>query len=362
MNWSRYSRLPKLLLSLMLAMAPLAHADAQSFGRVGAVNLDATGTPPRGTAHELTLGGSIVVKERVRTSTAGSTQILFPDQSSLNVGANSDMVVDEYYYNPKAETGNIVASATKGVLRYVGGHISHTSGATITTPSAVLGIRGGIVTVMLPLPPSLAASDPSLAGLSGELVIAHFGTITVKNNVSQIVLPPGFATVVGSANTPILPPFRLSDATLQNVTRTLTSRPGQTGGATNIPTNQSVSLPQGFAATFLPNPGQPPGTDPLGYTSIFGAGNSLIKNKSQTNQPQSVHPSSPCSSVEATGAPWYMATVISPCGSSGLSRPTRLLALRAEPVPPRAGSDMLYVFRRSLALLRPRIMRSHELV
>ncbi len=288
MNWSRQSRLPKLLISLLSTVAPLAHADAQSFGRVGAVNLDATGTPPRGAARALTVGSSIVVKERVRTSAAGSTQILFPDQSSLNVGANSDMVIDEYYYNPKAETGNIVASATKGVLRYVGGQISHTAGATITTPSAVLGIRGGIVTVMLPLPPSLAASDQCLAGLAGELVIAHFGTITVKNKVSQIVVRPGFATVVCSADTPISAPFRLSDATLQNVMRMLTSGPGQTGGATDLPTSDSVSLPQGFATTFLPNPGQPPGTDPLGYTSIFGAGTGLAKNKSQTNQAQTV--------------------------------------------------------------------------
>lgn len=314
MNWSRQSRLPKLLMSLLSTVAPLAHADAQNFGRIGAVNLDATGTPPRGTARTLSVGSSIVVKERVRTSAVGSTQILFPDQSSLNVGANSDMVIDEYFYNPNAKTGNIVASATKGVLRYVGGQISHTSGATITTPSAVLGIRGGIVTVMLPLPPSLAASDPRLAGLSGELIIAHFGTITVKNNVSRIMLRPGFATVVGSANTPISVPFRLSDATLQNVMQTLTSGSGQTGGATNPPTNQSVSLPQGFSTTFLPNPSQPPGTDPLGYTSIFGAGTSLSKNKSQTNQVQTARPppGTPAPPPATAGSP--PGTTVSPPG------------------------------------------------
>jgi hypothetical protein len=284
--------LSKLLASLLSTVAPLAHAEAQNFGKVGAVNLDATGTPPGGSAHTLSVGTSIVVKERVKTSAAGSTQILFPDQSSLNVGANSDMVIDEYYYDPNAQTGNIVASATKGVLRYVGGQISHTSGATITTPSAVLGIRGGIVTVMLPLPPSLATSDPALAGKSGELIIAHFGTITVKNNISQIVLRPGFAAVVGSANTPISVPFRLSDMVLQNIMRSLMSRFGQTGGVSKAPTDQSVSLPQGFSTTFLPNPSHPPGTDPLGYTSIFGMGNGLVKNKSQTNQVQTATPPS----------------------------------------------------------------------
>ncbi len=306
MDWLRQSRLPKLLMSLLLTMVPLAHAEAQNFGKVSAVNLDATGTPPRGATRTLTIGANIIVKERVRTAASGSTQILFPDQSALNVGANSDMVIDEYYYNPTAKSGNIVASATKGVLRYIGGQISHTSGATITTPSAVLGIRGGIVTVMLPLPPSLAASDPSLAGLSGELVIAHFGTITVKNNVSQILLRPGFATVVSSANTPISAPFRLSDATLQYIMQILTSHTRQTGGVTHVPTNQSISLPQGFSATFLPDPSHPPGTDPLGYTSIFGAGTSLAKNKSQTTQVQTAQP--PPSPVQTTQPPQVQTT------------------------------------------------------
>jgi hypothetical protein len=286
MNRFRQFRLPKLLMSLLSTVTPLAGAQAQNFGKVGAVNLDATGTPPQGTSHTLAVGANIVVKERVRTSASGSTQILFPDQSSLNVGSNSDMVIDEYYYDPNAKSGNMVAKATKGVLRYIGGQISHTTGATITTPSAVLGIRGGIVTLMLPLPPRLAAADPSLAGLHGELVIAHFGTITVRNQVSQVVVPPGFAAVVGGANTPISPPFRLSDTTLQNLMRALSSRPGQTGGVTHPPTHQSIDLPQGFGMLFLPNPSHPPGTDPLGYTSIFQAGSSLSKNKSQTNQVQ----------------------------------------------------------------------------
>lgn len=304
---SRFHNLCLSTLSLIALVGGEARAQAaDGFGKVGAVNPDATGTPPGGAAKTLSVGADVVVKERVRTSASGSTQILFPDQSSLNVGANSDMVIDEYYYNPNAKSGNMVAKVSKGVLRYIGGQISHTSGATINTPSAVLGIRGGIVSIMLPLPPQIAASDSALKGLSGELVIAHFGSISIQNNVGQTWLQPGFATVIGSANTPITTPFRLPDGTLHLLMIFLASQPGQTGGATHPPTGQSLPVPQGFTMNFLPNPSHPPGVDPLGYSSVFSYGNSVTKNKAQNNQAQTAQQQASMSgSPPASGGPYY---------------------------------------------------------
>ncbi len=295
MDWLKQTRLARLGALLLSSVAPLTHAEAQNFAKVGAVNPEAMGTPPGGVARVLTIGSSIVVKERVRTTDAGSTQLLFPDQSTLNLGANSDMVIDEYYYNPDAKTGSMVASATKGVLRYVGGQISHSSGVTITTPSAVLGIRGGIATLMLSLSERLAELDPHLDCQQGnELVINHFGSTAIKNNVSQVTLRPGYATVICSANQPIAVPFKVSDALLRQIMRTQTSRTGQNGGFGGRQTNGTAppifSPPPGFGTANVPNPGRPPGTDPLGYTSVFSAGGSISRNKFQTNQVQSVVP------------------------------------------------------------------------
>jgi hypothetical protein len=295
MDWLKQTRLARLGALLLSSVAPLTHAEAQNFAKVGAVNPEAMGTPPGGVARVLTIGSSIVVKERVRTTDAGSTQLLFPDQSTLNLGANSDMVIDEYYYNPDAKTGSMVASATKGVLRYVGGQISHSSGVTITTPSAVLGIRGGIATLMLSLSERLAELDPHLDCQQGnELVINHFGSTAIKNNVSQVTLRPGYATVICSANQPIAVPFKVSDALLRQIMRTQTSRTGQNGGFGGRQTNGTAppifSPPPGFGTANVPNPGRPPGTDPLGYTSVFSAGGSVSRNKFQTNQVQSVVP------------------------------------------------------------------------
>jgi hypothetical protein len=59
---------------------------------------------------------------------------------------------------------------------------------------------------------------------------------------------------------------------------------GQRVGATI----ELVMLPSGFARPLrncaVPKHVHPPGTDPLGYTSIFGGGSDVVKSKSQSNQ------------------------------------------------------------------------------
>jgi hypothetical protein len=275
--------LTRLLTILLSAIAPMKRALAESFGKIAAVNQDATGTPPEGSAHTLVVGAGVVYKENIQTSAQGSTQILFPDQSTLNIGRNSSLVIDEYVYDPKTNQGTMLASLAKGTLRFVGGQISHNDGVTVNTPVAALGIRGGVATVVYPVSPKLAASDPNLAGCSGQMVIGHVGTLTLKNAVSQVTIRPGFASCVNGTNTPIVAPFRISDSVLANVVSTLRSAPGQSGGASTPPAAPFIASNQ-IGTVILNRPVHPPGADPLGYTSIFGGGGDVVRNKSQATQ------------------------------------------------------------------------------
>jgi len=275
--------LTRLLTILLSAFAPMTRALAENFGKVGAVNQDATGTPPEGSAHTLVVGAGVVYKENIQTSAQGSTQILFPDQSTLNIGRNSSLVIDEYVYDPKTNHGSMLISLAKGTTRFVGGLISHNDGVVVNTPVAALGIRGGVATVVYPVSPKLAASDPNLAGCSGQMVIGHVGTLTLKNAVSQVTVRPGFAACVNGTNIPIVAPFRISDLVLANVVSTLRSAPGQNGGASTLPAAPFIASNQ-IGTVILNRPVHPPGADPLGYTSIFGGGSDVVRNKSQATQ------------------------------------------------------------------------------
>src|SRR5882724_217504 len=83
---------------LLSATGPLwpALAQAPNAGRVSAVNPDSTGTPPGAQSRVLMIGTDVTHREIVKTSAQGSTQIVFPDQSTLNVGRNSNITIDEY--------------------------------------------------------------------------------------------------------------------------------------------------------------------------------------------------------------------------------------------------------------------------
>src|SRR5262245_47463079 len=117
-------------------------AVAQTVGTTGAVNPQVQGGD-----RVLQVGSSIIFRERIITSASGSTQVLFIDKTTLSVGPNSNVVIDEFVYNPKTSSGRMTVSLTKGAMRMVGGNVSHTEGATIKTPVATIGVRGGVATV-----------------------------------------------------------------------------------------------------------------------------------------------------------------------------------------------------------------------
>ncbi|HLJ21253.1 MAG TPA: FecR domain-containing protein [Stellaceae bacterium] len=130
--------------SILLALPALAWA--QTVGVTGAVNPNATGTPPGAAVRALGTGNDIIFNERITTEASGQADILFVDRSALTVGPNSDLMIDEFVYSPDTGTGKLAASATKGVFRFVGGALSkNPDSVTIKTPAAIVGVRGGVI-------------------------------------------------------------------------------------------------------------------------------------------------------------------------------------------------------------------------
>ena len=129
--------------------ATVTDALAKDIGKVAAVNPSMDGTPPTSTIRRLSLGSDVLQNERIETSDDGSGQLLFLDQTSLSIAPRSDLVLDKYVYDPDRQSGEIALTLTKGVLRLIGGRITKRRDGIIRTPTATIGVRGGLALVIV---------------------------------------------------------------------------------------------------------------------------------------------------------------------------------------------------------------------
>ena len=131
----------------------------------------------------------------------------------MTVGPNSDLSIDEYVYDPTTNTGKLAATLTKGVMRFVGGQISHAGNAQVATPNAVVGIRGGV-----------GIFQPNSVYLG-------YGQGQVTSGSSTVTLDAGEYTQTAGGGAPPSPPGPPPAGFLQSVLAALQSQPGQGGGA-----------------------------------------------------------------------------------------------------------------------------------
>jgi hypothetical protein len=125
--------------------AAVAPAAAQS-GKVGvasAVKNDVQGFQG-GAGRALAPGASVFERETVRTGAESVAQLLFLDQTTLSVGPRSEVVLDQFVYDPSRGTGDVLLSATRGAFRFISGS-QNPLNYKINTPAATIGVRGTII-------------------------------------------------------------------------------------------------------------------------------------------------------------------------------------------------------------------------
>ena len=177
-----------IFLAPFVANAQAAQKDTE-IGVTEALNPNATGTPPQAAPRLLEVGVNVVANERIATTEGGQAQMLFVDESAFTIGPNSEVVLDEFVFNPETGVGRLALTATKGVFRFVGGKISKSNPVTLKTPTAVIGIRGGIALVNVQ--PGGATQATFLFG--DQMTVTAAG-------VTQVATRPGFAITATTAD------------------------------------------------------------------------------------------------------------------------------------------------------------------
>ena len=163
-----------------------------------------------GSSRTLSVGSDLNANEQVRTGADSNAQLLFLDQTNLNVGPNSEVTLDRFVYDPNSGVGNVVLNASKGAFRFVSGSQKPAS-YLIKTPVATVGVRGSIG--------DLYVGD----GFMVLINVTGSFHITLPNGTTVDLTKPGDAVVVKTDGS-VQGPFTW-DGTVRHVVSGLISFP-----------------------------------------------------------------------------------------------------------------------------------------
>ncbi|WP_306252695.1 FecR domain-containing protein [Parvularcula sp. IMCC14364] len=135
---------------------------------------DGTAARPAVPAETVFLGDSVV------SGADSALQILLKDETVFTVGANVDMTIDEFVYDPSAQTGSLAATVKKGAFRFMSGKIAQANpdDVTLVTPTANIGVRGTVLDVVVG-EDALAAARQSGIDTTGAAAAGDGATLVV---------------------------------------------------------------------------------------------------------------------------------------------------------------------------------------
>ena len=118
------------------APPPRAGAAADVTGDVNFIYAD-------GSRHAASPGAPLPIGARVIIGPTGFLKVMLLDGTVLSMGPNSDMVIDEFVYDPDSHDEHFLARITKGLFRFVAGKLAHRPDQwRVNVPSGAVGIRG----------------------------------------------------------------------------------------------------------------------------------------------------------------------------------------------------------------------------
>ena len=204
----------------------------------------------------------VLLGDGVTSQTESSLQVLLNDETTFTVGPDCELVIDEFVYDPsRAGNNSLKASVKKGMFRFMSGNISkgNTTGVTVDSPVATMGVRGTIVEGLVGKD-AIRMAEASGVDVSGMTLdedgaslfvlrgpgaktrgSVRRGEIDVTSNGKTVkVTRSGWATFVGSNSAAPSDPFPLPDSVYEFMSDRL-----RTKATSNAPDDTNVFLGNG---------------------------------------------------------------------------------------------------------------------
>lgn len=145
--------------SFLTALAATIVAAASRAGAQQAASNDAIGSVAtiKGSCHAvrserqfvLKAGNEIFRNDVLQTGQDGALGVAFDDETTLTLGGNTRVTVNNFIYRSGGAGNTGVLSVARGTLTFFAGQVAKTGEMKIATPNASLGIRGttGVINV-----------------------------------------------------------------------------------------------------------------------------------------------------------------------------------------------------------------------
>ena len=111
-------------------------------GETQFVNVWAYRTPPGRDRGDLFVKENVFSQELLETHPEeGALHVALLDGATIRLGANCQIKLDEFLYDPSSGAGKVTASMVRGVARFITGKVKGDS-FQVRTPTALIGVRG----------------------------------------------------------------------------------------------------------------------------------------------------------------------------------------------------------------------------
>jgi len=183
-----------LIISLIFSLSSISPGFANEVIGVIAVGV---GDITNQKSEKLITGSKIYFGDTIIAKAQSNAQILLLDETAITIGEKSELIIDEFIYDPQSKIGKIVSNIKIGTVRIITGEISKNDpdNLEVNVPTGSIGARG---TEFVVVTTSDQKSTILLLGPGKNNTLGMVpGVLNVSDGSNTVnIATPGFQSVV----------------------------------------------------------------------------------------------------------------------------------------------------------------------
>jgi len=214
----------KILSIILILLSFLSYSNAQEKQIIG-VLAAAVGQIFNQEGTQLKTGDKIYFGDTIKVNEKSNSQILLLDQTVLNVGAKSEVIIDEFVFDPSNNDGKILSQIKQGSMKVITGLISEKdpNNLIVKVPAGSIGTRGTEFQAIVNN--DNQESKILLIGPGpGNTLGLRPGAVEVANNLGSVVLDQPYTYTKMVPDTPPDPPVVIPAAELNEFKQSLEAK------------------------------------------------------------------------------------------------------------------------------------------